>query len=222
MQVIDQSHEILNWPTNPLIDIEVAARTCYKSEDKITDGSAEILVAKLIARGHGAMLEFADATVRFITNRGVTHELVRHRLCSFAQSSTRYINHSKKGMTFIRPSEFTSPCENLNDRGGSLPDDEYEWMLNMEQEERSYNRRINVHKWSPQRARGPLPNDLKTEIVVKTNMREWLQVIFSLRCAATTHPDMWALMRPVLLEFAERSPVLFGDLAAEYQDEVPG
>ena len=105
MKLIKSSYQITKLPdTGALKDIEVAARTCYKSEDKITedDSSAKILVEKLIKRGHFAMIEFADMTVKFICDRGVSHELVRHRLCSFAQESTRYCNYGKdEHMQFI-------------------------------------------------------------------------------------------------------------------------
>ena len=103
MKIIEQSHQILsiNHP-NILNQIETAGRTCYKSEDKITEGSAIKFTKMLRDKGHHAMLEFGDITVKFITNRGVTHELVRHRLCSFAQESTRYVDYQKE-MEFIKP-----------------------------------------------------------------------------------------------------------------------
>lgn len=97
MKIIEQSYEILSVPEGLLQTLERAGRTCYKSEDKITSDSAEKFVKMLIARGHHAMIEFGSIIVKFITNRGVTHELVRHRLCSFAQESTRYVNYGGAG-----------------------------------------------------------------------------------------------------------------------------
>ena len=93
MKLIRQSHKIISIPENILQTIESIGRTCYKSEDKITESSAEGFVNKLINKKHHAMIEFGDIIVKFITNRGVTHELVRHRLCSFAQESTRYVRY---------------------------------------------------------------------------------------------------------------------------------
>lgn len=100
MHLIDQSHEILAY--DGLVLIERAGRTCYKSEDKISEESAPKFVRQLIKRGHEAMLEHGGATVRFVTNRGVTHELVRHRVAAFAQESTRYVKYDG-GMEFIKP-----------------------------------------------------------------------------------------------------------------------
>ena len=102
MKVIKQSHKILAV-YGGFEGIEAAGRTCYKSEDKITEGSAEKFAKMIRKRGHFAMSEFADLVVRFVTNRGVSHELVRHRMCSFAQESTRYVNYGGKPMEFILP-----------------------------------------------------------------------------------------------------------------------
>ena len=93
MKIIEQNHEILSLPENTLQIMEKAGRTCYKSEDKITNDSAERFVNMLVRKDHHAMVEFSDIIVKFITNRGVTHELVRHRHCSFAQESTRYVKY---------------------------------------------------------------------------------------------------------------------------------
>ena len=114
MKLIRQSHEILSLPTDLLKMIELSGRTCYKSEDKVTDDSAREFVSKLVKNNHHAMIEFGDIIVRFITNRGVTHELVRHRLCSFAQESTRYVRYEGK-MEFIEPVWFrTTSYEQVN------------------------------------------------------------------------------------------------------------
>lgn len=95
MQIINQSATILNYDSNALQQIEQAGRTCYQSQDKITESSAEKFVSRLQKKKHLAMLEFADIAVKFITNRGVSHELVRHRLASFSQESTRYVTSTK-------------------------------------------------------------------------------------------------------------------------------
>jgi len=199
MKLIQQSYEILDLPINALQMIEKAGRTCYKSEDKITDESAASFVKGLIKRNHHAMIEFGDITVRFITNRGVTHELVRHRLCSFAQESTRYVRYNGD-MEFIIPEWF---AEESNYSEAIFMGACYE-------AENSYKKLLDAG-WSPQQAREVLPNSLKTELVVKGNIREWRH-IFTLRCANTAHPQMYALMRPLLKELQTKLPILFDDI----------
>ena len=200
MKVIEQSHEILQHDEDMLKVIERAARTCYKSEDLITEESAERLVGSLIKRGHHAMLEFGSVTVKFITDRGVTHEIVRHRLCSFAQESTRYVNYNNKGFEFIKPVWWDdwSPIER------TIWKEQMCWVGDR------YNTLIGRGS-TPQQARSILPNSLKAEIVVKANVREWRH-IFTLRCNPAAHPQMVELMKPVLAEFQLKFPILFDDI----------
>lgn len=204
MKIIEQSCEWIQKPNLPLETIEKAARTCYKSEDKITKGSAEKIVKMLKNRGHHAMLEFNNAIVKFITNRGVTHELVRHRLCSFAQESTRYVNYNSKDMEFIRPVWW-------NDKAKL---DAYEaqhyWENAMLDAEKYYNDLIKWG-WKPQQAREVLPNSLKTEICVNANLREWMHV-FKLRTSKAAHPQIRELMKDCLKMFKEEIPILFDDI----------
>lgn len=204
MKVIDQYHEILSIPERLLETIERAGRTCYKSEDKITPGSAVKFVKMLITRGHHAMIEFGDIIVRFVTNRGVTHEMVRHRLCSFAQESTRYVRYDGN-MEFIRP-VWAPDFED----GDVVPEDPILiWQEAMQRSEEDYCDLL-ARGWRPEQAREVLPNSLKTEIVVKGNIREWRH-IFKLRCAKTAHPQMRALMIPCMEELKDRLPVVFDD-----------
>jgi thymidylate synthase (FAD) len=199
MKIIEQSHKILNLSIAPEIDIENAGRTCYQSKDRINKDSAEKFVKMLRDRGHHAMLEFADMTVRFITNRGVTHELVRHRLCSFAQESTRYVKYDGE-MEFIKPVWFNDSSQITRDlwlKSCNVSETLYKFLLSEE--------------WQPQQAREVLPNSLKTEIVVKANLREWRH-IFQLRCSSKAHPQMHSLMRPLLDEVKKIMPVLFDDI----------
>ena len=201
MQLIDQSHEILAYDGLELI--ERAGRTCYKSEDKISEESAPKFVRQLIKRGHEAMLEHGGATVRFVTNRGVTHELVRHRVAAFAQESTRYVKYDG-GMEFIKPVWLDSK-----------PIGRKFWTAAMKVSEWAYRALIKVG-WMPEEAREVLPNSLKTEIVVTANYREWRHIL-NLRAIGTTgrpHPQMQALMLPLLAEFKEKLPALFEDLEA--------
>jgi len=207
MKLIHQSHQILST-SGGVGSIEQAARTCYKSEDKMEEGSDVALFERLRKSGHHAMLEFGDATVKFITNRGVTHELVRHRLCSFAQESTRYCNYGKekfgKEITFIHPVWRNGPI------GWKT------FLLSLEDAERSYFKLLE-NGWTPQEAREVLPNALKTEIVVKANLREWRH-IFKLRCSGAAHPQIRDLMIRCLCEMNDIFPHVFKDLAKEHFD----
>jgi thymidylate synthase (FAD) len=199
MQIIDQGYEIISLPADLLQTIEAAGRTCYKSEDKITFDSAAGFVSRMRDRGHHAMIEFGDIIVRFVTNRGVTHELVRHRLFSFAQESTRYVRYDGK-MEFIRPCWWED----------STPAQQETWETAMKDAEKYYLELLKSG-WRPEQAREVLPNSLKTEIVVKGNIREWRHM-FALRCSKKAHPQIRALMLPLLVDLQRRLPVVFDDL----------
>ncbi len=186
--------------------IEYAGRTCYKSESNITDESAEKFVRNLVKNGHEAMLEHSSMTVIFTVDRGVSHELVRHRIASFAQESTRYCNYSKdrfgNELTFIKPCFWEEGSDHYN-----------EWLTAMQIAETAY---LNMIKEGvpPEQARTVLPNSLKTEIVVTANMREWRN-IFKLRAAGITgkpHPQMLEVMVPLLKLVKEKLPALFEDI----------
>lgn len=186
--------------------IEIIARTCYKSEDLIKEGSAEKMVANLIERGHEAMLEHCSVTVKFVCDRGVSHELVRHRLASFAQESTRYCNYSNEKfnseITFIKPLFLADGSQGLEI-----------WERAMKTAEQSY---FDLLEWgcTPQEARSVLPNSLKTEVVMTCNLREWRH-FFKLRAAGTTgkpHPQMLELTLPLLIKMKELIPVVFDDI----------
>lgn len=186
--------------------IEAAARTCYKSEGKIQEGSAAKLVAGLIKSGHEAMLEHASVTVKFVVDRGISHELVRHRLASFAQESTRYCNYSKDDfgseITFIIPDYLEYKSEGWNI-----------WKESMKQAEDAYFKMLDFGL-SPQQARAILPNSLKTEVVMTANLREWRH-FFKLRALGTTgkpHPQMLEVAVPLLEDMKNLIPVVFDDL----------
>lgn len=186
--------------------IEQVARTCYKSEGKIQEGSAAKLVAGLIKSGHEAMLEHASVTVKFVVDRGISHELVRHRLASFAQESTRYCNYSKDDfgseITFIIPDYLEYKSEGWNI-----------WKESMKQAEDAYFKMLDFGL-SPQQARAVLPNSLKTEVVMTANLREWRH-FFKLRVLGTTgkpHPQMLEVTVPLLEDMKNLIPVVFDDL----------
>ena len=147
------------------------------------------------------MIEFGSIIVKFITNRGVTHELVRHRLCSFAQESTRYVNYGGSEIQFIKPVWF----EAAEDMWCKM-----RWHEAMEAAESYYNALVR-NGWRPEQAREVLPNSLKTEIVVQANIREWRHIL-KLRSAPTAHPQMRALMDPLLAELRRKLPVVFDDI----------
>jgi thymidylate synthase (FAD) len=175
--------------------IERAGRTCYKSEDKITDESSEAFVRSIIKRGHESVLEHHNITLRFITDRGVSHEIVRHRLASYSQESTRYCDYSKKDMEFIRQVDFEFR-------------DSERYVLELIEER--YNEMLQVGA-TPQQARSILPNCLKTEIVVTMNLRAWRH-FFKLRTAPAAHPQMRALAKEALRILKVFVPVIFEDI----------
>lgn len=258
MKLIKSSFEILEQPTIYTVkkQIELAGRTCYKSEDKITEDSARNFVDMLIKNKHGAMLEHGTiyltypyytagvgfflknpysvvnnvggkyyvttnyrvlvendwkdelhyhseltewhekrVSVRFICDRGISHELVRHRTFSFAMESQRYCNYSKGKfdyqLTFIQPSTMT-------DEDLELPTG-LQFTHALKKAEESYMSLIK-QGWKPQQARAVLPNATKTEIVVTGFIKDWKH-FFELRCSPSAHPDMRALVVPLKEEF---------------------
>lgn len=190
--------------------IEAAGRVCYKSEDKIAEGSAHQFVAGLIKRGHEAVLEHAGFTVKFICDRGVSHELVRHRVASYCQESTRYCNYGRDGfgkeITVIEPSYLAphSPGYNL-------------WHHSCKVSERCYMEMLE-HGFTPQEARAVLPNSLKTEVVMTANIREWRHFL-KLRCSRAAHPQMRELAMQLLSMAYEQIPVVFDDIWEDFCDE---
>ena len=185
-----------------LKNLERYGRTCYKSEDRITPDSARKFVAGIIKSGHESVIEHEKVTVRVICDRGVTHEIVRHRLASYSQESTRYCNYKSRGVKVIEPFFF------VND------DKKYRiWQEAMLNCEKAYNTLIELGA-SPQEARSVLPNSLKTEIVITYNLREWRH-FFKLRASARAHPQMREIIIPLLEEFKKRIPVIFDDILPE-------
>ncbi len=214
MRVIQPGHEIVFMPgTEEILRLlELAGRTCYKSEDKITDDSAAGFVGRIVRSGHESVIEHANITVRFIIDRGVSHELVRHRLAAYSQESTRYANYSQE--RFGREITVIKPC--FWDQG-SL---EYDlWEKAMYQAEEAYMQLLDQGA-SPQQARAVLPNSLKTEVVMTANLREWRHV-FRLRCQKAAHPQIREVMLGLLADMHSRIPVLFDDLAQTFSDAKP-
>ena len=183
--------------------IEKAGRTCYKSEDRITEESAEAFVRMLIERGHESVLEHESITVRFVCDRGVSHEIVRHRIASFSQESTRYCNYGNERfgseLTFIKPcfwEEWTLAYK--------------QWSLAVSLAECAYFDMLDCG-CTPQEARSVLPSSIKTEVVMTANLREWRHFL-KMRTAKAAHPQMRELTVPLLHELQERIPVVFDDI----------
>lgn len=212
MKLIRPSHEILTdtLPIEDLKKIEKAARVCYKSEHLIDEKgeSAKKLVGSLIANGHEAMLEHAFLTVKFITDRATSHELVRHRIASFAQESQRYCNYSKD--KFDSEISFIEPWWFVNGVNGIAPDGAVEFIDSLVKAEQAYFKLLDVG-YKPQDARSVLPNCTKTEIVITANFREWRHIL-KLRTAREAAPEMRRLMRPLLEQLYIDYPVLFNDI----------
>lgn len=231
MKIIKPSYEIINIEKINgiaiLKDIEKVGRTCYKSEENITEESASKFVDMIIKRGHEAMIEHNSISVRFICDRGVSHELVRHRLASFAQESTRYCNYSKdkfeNEITVIKPCWLNeTPNELLQLRNSRHPCHKnmgsFNWVSAMQECENRYLTLLKLG-WAPQEARSVLPNSLKTEIVMTMNLREWRH-FFKLRCDNAAHPQMRELILPLLCEMSDLIPVVFDDLFTQFLDTM--
>lgn len=206
MKIIDQSWHWLQQPTNPLELIERTGRICYKSENRINPGSAAKFVKMLVELGHEAVIEHVQASVLLITNRGVTHELVRHRMASYAQESTRYVKYHGE-MEFIKPVWW-------DDVNYSQQQKDH-WSNSMQIAENSYHQALEFGD-KPEQARELLPNSLKTEIAITANLREWRH-IFKLRCSNKAHPQIRMLMLDCMKGFAQAIPVVFDDLLIQLQ-----
>ncbi len=221
MKLIKPSYEILTKINGEEIlkNIERAGRTCYKSEDRITEDSAKKFIASIMKSGHESVIEHESVSVKIICDRGVTHEIVRHRLASYSQESTRYCNYSKdkfgNQITFIIPEwldikegEYAVDYEANSDNFGHNA-----WIDTLLLLELRYNDLIKSG-WKPQQARSILPNSLKTEIVMTCNIREW-RWFFKLRTSNAAHPQMREIACPMLDEFKKLIPVLFNDINYE-------
>ena len=205
MRIIEPSFEILDKIDGQLIieSIERIGRTCYKSEDKITKDSARSFVSRIIKSGHESVIEHEKITVKIICDRGVSHEIVRHRIASYSQESTRYCNYYEEKfgneLTLIKPFFWNDDPEKYN-----------LWLEAIRKSEQVYNELIELGA-KPEEARSVLPNSLKTEIVVTMNLREWRH-FFTMRTALAAHPQMREIAIPLLNKIREMIPVVFDDI----------
>lgn len=208
MKIIKPYHEIMTPIDGVQIlkHIENCGRICYKSEHKITEDSYLTFAKNIVKRGHEAVIEHCSLSVKFVCDRGVSHEIVRHRMASYCQESTRYCNYSKDDfqgeITVIEPIFL----EQYTD-GYSM------WEEACQIAERAYFKMLD---WgcSPQEARAVLPNSLKTEIVMTANLREWRHFL-KLRTSKAAHPQIREIAIPLLKELKERIPVIFDDIEVE-------
>lgn len=205
MKIVIPKVEILDTVDNSILKkIEMCGRVCYKSEDKITEDSAKAFVKSIIGRGHESVLEHVNVTCKFTCDRGVSHELVRHRIASYSQESTRYCNYSHDRfdgeIKVVRPFRF----EAWN------PEQQREWERAMKDAENRYFGLLKEGA-TPEQARSVLPNSLKTEVIVTANIRSWRHFL-RLRTSASAHPDIRSLANMLLMMFKSRVEVLFDDI----------
>lgn len=208
MNIISPSFEIMDKVDGNAIlkDIERIGRVCYKSEDRITDVSSKSFIKTILRSGHESVIEHSKITVKIICDRGISHEIVRHRIASYSQESTRYCNYSKQKfgneLTLIKPYFW------------EVDDEKYDvWLKSMQIIENSYNELILLGA-KPEEARSILPNSLKTEIVVSMNLREWRH-FFKLRTSKQAHPQMREIAIPILNTMKEIIPIIFDDIQGE-------
>ena len=205
MKIIEPSVELIDDFDAAAImkKIERAGRVCYKSEGNIKDDSAEKFIRAIIKRGHESVIEHAAVSFKIICDRGVTHELVRHRIASYSQESTRYCDYSagKFGgeLTFIKPCFWSEDDENFQ-----------LWKATMATVEKNY-LALRANGAKPEEARSILPNSLKTEIFVTMNLRE-LRHFLKLRTAAAAHPQMRQIALKIYKILAEKLPAVFDDI----------
>lgn len=210
MKIIKPSVEFITPLNGKVImeRLEECGRVCYKSEDSITEGSAEKFLKGIISRGHEAVLEHCSFTVKFICDRGVSHEIVRHRLAAYCQESTRYCNYSKdkynNEITVIEPCYLTQGTETYA-----------RWEKACIEAESAYFDLLNAG-CSAQEARAVLPNSLKTELVMTADIREWRHFL-RLRCSKAAHPQIREVATQLLEALQWDMPVLFGDIWEDLQ-----
>lgn len=201
MRVVKPSVTLLWITKDAEKQIEIAGRTCYKSEDKITNESSNKFVNKMIVHGHEAMIEHAIASFKIVIDRGITHEIVRHRLASYAQESTRYCNYANNKFnnecSFIQPPNLTK-------------DQLYLWEKSCQYAEENYFKMMK-NGCAPQIARSVLPTCLKAEIVMTANFREWRHFI-KLRGSKAAHPQIRPIAFNIYRILKQNAPSIFNDL----------
>ena len=217
MRVIKQNaHVLCKMPSEQILkSIEIAGRVCYKSEANITSDSAERFIRRIIKSGHESVVEHINVSAIVICDRGVSHEVVRHRIASYSQESTRYCNYSKDKFSNeiatidIRPGmELDLAMRKLSPEQKHLIYDR--WILAMQDAENAYMDLLKLGA-TPQMARGVLPTSLKTEIYMTMNLREWRHFL-KVRTAKDAHPQIREVALQLLSDFKSYLPVVFEDV----------
>ena len=206
VKIVQPSFEILSPIDTDFVlrHIERCGRTCYQSFDKADDTSHIRFLKHIVERHHESVLEHYSISVRFITDRGITHEFVRHRLASYSQESTRYCCYSKdkfcNEITVIKPSQIEENTPSYQT-----------WLEAVKMMEKSY-LELTAQGQKAETARALLPHCVKAELVVTANLREWRH-IFKMRCSEAAHPDFRLLMIGLKKEFQKHIPIIFDDEA---------
>ena len=197
---MEQDIQLVNYkykdPMDLLQDIERIGRVCYKSEHRITSSSAAPFVRNIIARGHESVLEHISITVRFITDRAIANELVRHRIAAYSQESTRYCNYKDK-IEFIYPKNVSDKQLQLIMEACACAATTYQALI--------------TDGATPEVARDVLPLCTKTELIATYNLREWRHIL-RLRTDKAAHPKMRELMQTLLQFFQGLVPIIFDDI----------
>lgn len=211
MKIIEPSIEVQNFNGEQIMkNIEQACRTCYRSEDKISNKSYKTLLKNCITRGHESVMEHEKITVRMVCDIGVYKDLTRHRIASFSIESTRYCNYGKD--KFDNEIKFIKPC-NIDEDS-----DLYAfWKHTMERIEMNY-LHMAEHGATPDQMRMILPHSTAAEVCMTANIREWRHIL-DLRTKKMTHPSIRQILIPLLLLFKTEMPELFGDI--EYDIDFP-
>lgn len=216
MQLVKPSFEI-KWHMSRQETLELlewAGRTCYKSQERIGPGTAEKFVRMIRSREHDSVIEHVSATVKFVIDRGVSHELVRHRLASYSQESTRFCDYEGGHVTFVIPPWVDIEPGIFELVSGTRNAEAVTWARHMLHCEIAY-KELREAGWKPEQARSVLPNSLKTEVVATYNLRTWRHV-FKMRTAEKCHPQMKEVMRPLAMEFLKELPEIFSDECQAY------
>lgn len=195
----------------PLRFIEEIGRNCYQSQDKITDNSYEKFIRTLIQNGHESVLEHVNATFKITTDRGTSHQIVRHRIASYSQESTRYVEHKKPIEEWL---DKEIPEYHLNVIAPFPKEDKYIyniWLHQMEAIEKAYNALRN-NGASRDEARAILPNCTKTTLMMTANIRQWRHFI-RIRGSKQAHENIRFIAHEILKAFQNKGlGILFEDI----------
>lgn len=193
--------------------IEWCGRISHRSEEAQSPDSWDRFIrAVVLQHGDWSIVEHASVSVDMLVDRGITHEIVRHRLFSFTQESTRFVNYDKK-----MPASFIAP--ELSDEAARAPNGEQVELSCAQQWRHAINTVESVYRGlirkgvSPQIARSVFPNALASRIIVTGNLRNWRH-FFLMRTSKEAHPQMRQVTIPLLLEFQEKIPILYEDIEA--------